>query len=96
MTNPKRLLFEDEETHAKLVKRAFEESEWEIHHVSSLEGALKWLGENEKSLLIIANYHLPDGSGLDLTRGVREKQRYRGPHHNPDRLWHRRVGGSIA
>ena len=37
------LLVEDEEAHADLIKKAFEGSskEWEIHHASSLEGALR-------------------------------------------------------
>ncbi|RZN73829.1 MAG: response regulator, partial [Candidatus Methanolliviera hydrocarbonicum] len=59
MINPQRLLLvEDEEAHADLIKKAFEGSskEWEIHHASSLEGALRWLDENEKPSLIIADY----------------------------------------
>ena len=65
------LLIEDEEPHAELVRWAFEENstEWEIHHVESISDALKWLEENKPSL-VIADYLLPDGTGLDLAKGV--------------------------
>ncbi len=66
------LLIEDEEPHAELVCRAFEENtaEWEIHHVESISDALKWLEENKKPSLVIADYLLPDSTGLDLAKGV--------------------------
>lgn len=64
------LLLEDELPHATLIRKAFEEnsSEWKIHHVASLEGAIKWLEENETKppSLIIADYRLPDGRGVEL------------------------------
>ena len=70
------LLIEDEETHAELVRRAFKEnsSEWEIHHVVNISEALKWLEEHERPSLIIADYSLPDGAGLDLTKGAKNPE----------------------
>jgi len=66
------LLVEDEETHAELIRRAFEQngSEWDFHHVVSILDALKWLEENKKPSLVIADYRLPDGTGLDIARGA--------------------------
>jgi light-regulated signal transduction histidine kinase (bacteriophytochrome) len=62
------LLIEDEEPHAELVRRAFEENsaEWVIHHVESICDAFKWLEENKKPSLVIADYLLPDGTGEQL------------------------------
>jgi len=66
------LLVEDEETHAELIRRTFEQngSEWDFHHVVSILDALKWLEENKKPSLVIADYRLPDGTGLDIAMGA--------------------------
>jgi len=66
------LLVEDEEAHAELIRRTFEQngSEWDFHHVVSILDALKWLEENEKPSLVIADYRLPDGTGLDIAKGA--------------------------
>jgi len=66
------LLIEDEEAHAELVRRIFTENkpEWKIYHVSRLGDAFKWLDENEPPSLIISDYRLPDGTGLDITKGA--------------------------
>ncbi len=72
------LLVEDEEIEVELIRRIFKDDslEWEIFNVSSLKEALKWLDENKSPSLIIADYFLPDGSGLDLLKEVmgREKR----------------------
>lgn len=72
------LLIEDEETHAELVHRAFEEngSKWDIQHVGSIKEALKWLEENKSKppSLIIADYRLPDGTGLDIAKGAKSPE----------------------
>jgi len=64
------LLIEDDESHAELIRRVFwdNRSAWEIHHVVSISDGLKWLEENKMPNLVIANYLLPDGTGLDLTK----------------------------
>jgi len=68
------LLIEDEEAHAEFVRRAFEGtgSKWEIHHVVSIKEALKWLDGNKSNppSVIIADYLLPDGTGLEITKGA--------------------------
>ncbi len=64
------LLIEDDESHAELIRRVFwdNSSTWEIHHVVSISDGLKWLEGNKMPNLVIANYLLPDGTGLDLTK----------------------------
>jgi two-component system sensor histidine kinase/response regulator len=64
------LLIEDDELHAELIRRVFWDngSAWKIHHVVSISDGLKWLEENTMPDLVIANYLLPDGTGLDLTK----------------------------
>lgn len=66
------LLVEDDELHAELIRRAFGDnsSVWDVHHVICIGDALKWLEGNEIPYIVIADYLLPDGTGLDLTKGA--------------------------
>jgi DNA-binding response OmpR family regulator len=64
------LLVEDEEAHALLIRRIFEENDarWKIDHVESIGKARKWMNEHiGQDFLVISDYRLPDGNGLDLT-----------------------------
>jgi len=65
------LLIEDEEAHAMLITRVFEESgqDWKIIHKFTMSDAKVWLDENKNNPpdLVISDYKLPDGTGLDLT-----------------------------
>lgn len=69
------LLVEDEDAHAVLIKRAFKEDRlsWVFHHVKQIKDALEWINANrsERSFLVIADYLLPDGNGLDLARNAK-------------------------
>lgn len=66
------LLVEDDDSHAELICRAFEDigSLWDVQHVLDLGDAFAWLERSESPTLVIADYLLPDGTGLDLTRGA--------------------------
>ncbi len=67
------LLVEDEESHALLVQRIFEENDacWKIDHATSIREAKKWINEHTgQDFLVISDYRLPDGTGLDLTGGA--------------------------
>jgi len=68
------LLVEDEEPHAEVIRRIFEEDgpDWLIHHVSNISDALKWLEINRESppTLVISDYRLPDGNGLELAKNA--------------------------
>jgi PAS domain S-box-containing protein len=68
------LLVEDEPAHAELVKRAFEErgGETDLAIVNSLAEARSYLTSNHPPELIIADWRLPDGDGLDLLLVDRE------------------------
>jgi predicted transcriptional regulator/FixJ family two-component response regulator len=65
------ILVEDNVGHAAFIRRLFEgeDPRWNFHHVVNLRDALKWIEDNEgRSFLVIADYLLPDGCGLDLAR----------------------------
>lgn len=66
------LLVEDEEAHVKLIRRLFEQDspDWSIHHVDRIGDAAKWLELNRESLpmIVISDYRLPDGNGLELAQ----------------------------
>lgn len=68
------LLVEDNDAHAVLIQRIFDEngSAWSVSRVSTLAEARRFIDENRDSLpdIVIADYRLPDGTGLDLTRGA--------------------------
>ena len=66
------LLIEDEEIHAELIRRIFKKNsrEWDICHVTSIKGALRWLEKNDPPSLVIADYLLPDGTGLEIAKGA--------------------------
>lgn len=68
------LLVEDEAAHAELVRRAFEErgDATCLSIVSSLAEARAYLTSNHPPMLIIADWRLPDGDGLDLLQVDRE------------------------
>jgi DNA-binding NtrC family response regulator len=76
------LLVEDEESHAELIRRFFEEDspEWSVHHVSGVTEALRWLERNGSlnrsaaPILVIADYRLADGTGLDLAKDAKSPE----------------------
>jgi DNA-binding response OmpR family regulator len=72
------LLVEDEESHAEVVRRVFEEDgpDWLIDHVSNISDALKWLEINKVSppKLVISDYRLPDGNGLELAKNAQSPE----------------------
>lgn len=64
------LLVEDDDKHAELIRETFRESksEWKIYRVATLKAALEWLQEAETKppFVVVADYHLPDGTGLEI------------------------------
>jgi PAS domain S-box-containing protein/putative nucleotidyltransferase with HDIG domain len=68
MDNPVNiLLIEDDDSHAELIQRAFEDqaSEMQMHRVKSLTEARSHMLSNKPSL-IIADWRLPDGESMEL------------------------------
>jgi predicted transcriptional regulator/CheY-like chemotaxis protein len=71
------LLIEDNVGHAAFISRLFEEngSIWNFHHAINLRDGLRWIEENKGgSFLVIADYLLPDGRGLDLAGDAESPQ----------------------
>ncbi|NPV62100.1 MAG: response regulator [Methanotrichaceae archaeon] len=73
--HPPILLVEDDEAHAEMICRIFEEDgpHWLVKRVCGLSEALNWLEDNRSNLpsLVIADYRLADGTGLDLAKDAR-------------------------
>lgn len=67
------LLVEDEDPHAELIQRAFEDQgpEFQIHRVRSLSEARDYIREREP-MLIVADWRLPDGESLELLPNTRD------------------------
>jgi response regulator RpfG family c-di-GMP phosphodiesterase len=67
--NQEILLIEDEEAHSTLVRRAFDASgmHYELVVVETLAAAREWL-LTKTPVLIIADWKLPDGEGLELLK----------------------------
>lgn len=60
------LLVEDEEAHAELIKRAFEnENNYYLHIVSTINEARHYI-ESSRPQLVITDFMLPDGKGTEL------------------------------
>jgi two-component sensor histidine kinase len=68
--SPKILLVEDDDAHTELIARAFaaEPEAWNIKRVKSVSEARASLAQEDFGL-ILADYLLPDGKGLDLIDG---------------------------
>lgn len=94
------LLVEDEEAHVELIRRAFVESpeEWLIHHAATFNEAIQWLAENESTppSLILADYRLPDGKGIDIIEKAKKLGDAGGrrPGYHLNRVWLRRASGA--
>ena len=67
------LLVEDEDPHAELIKRAFEDqgTEFQIHRARSLSEAREYINKFDPKL-IIADWRLPDGESLELLPNHRD------------------------
>lgn len=72
---PDILLIEDEESHVELIRRAFEESEFQAQLLvaTTLAAAREHLEFPPVELdLVIADWRLPDGDALDLVRSAKQ------------------------
>ncbi len=67
------LLVEDEDPHAELIQRAFEDQgfEFHIHRVRSLGEAREYL-QSRQPRLIVADWRLPDGESMELLPNHRD------------------------
>lgn len=71
------LYVEDELAHVELTQRTLEDNlpgRFVLYHVDSLRGALKMLEKEPDIDLVLTDLRLPDGSGLDLLKKVKEMQ----------------------
>jgi len=69
---PKILVIEDESRVAELLKRGLEESEHSVRIADSVSNGLS-LFTKEPFDIVVSDVMLPDGSGFDLCRKIREK-----------------------
>jgi diguanylate cyclase (GGDEF)-like protein len=68
------LLVEDDKGDALLVRKVLRKKKpkWNVHVTVDAQKAIEWLSKNEPPDLIISDYMLPVGSGLDVVRTARE------------------------
>lgn len=67
------LLVEDDDDHFLIIQLIFEHDNlnWKVNRVASVAGARRWIEDHRGGdFLIISDYRLPDGTGLDLIQGA--------------------------
>ena len=70
------LYVEDEIAHVELAQRTLEEKlqdKFVLYHTDTLGGALKRLDAEPDIDLVLTDFRLPDGSGLDLLNRIQER-----------------------
>src|SRR5262245_51816818 len=72
------LIIDDEETYARSLKRLLERRRIHAEHAVSLAEAHARLAQRGFDLVLL-DYLLPDGSGLDLIRPIRQLQKFGPP-----------------
>jgi DNA-binding response OmpR family regulator len=71
------LLVEDDEDHFFMVQWIFEQDgpSWKVNRVASIGAARIWIDDHRGlDFLIISDYRLPDGTGLDLIQGAEQPE----------------------
>lgn len=69
------LLVEDNEDHAEMARHALtQDTEWSVHLVTTVEEACQALEEAGYDLVVV-DYELPDGDGLEVLDYLREARR---------------------
>ena len=71
------LYVEDEIAHVMLTERVLEENlnhEFKLIHAETIESALRLLDTEKDIDLVLSDLRLPDGTGLDMLRKVRERK----------------------
>ena len=89
------LVVEDEPDQRRLVAGILEAEGYQIHQAGTLSEARDAL-ENQSLDVILSDWQLPDGTGLELLEGLRQRgDRERGANRvrHGDRLRNDRTGG---
>jgi len=71
------LVVEDNDDHFFIVQLIFEQDgpSWKIHRAASIGEARRWIDDHRgQDFLIISDYRLPDGTGLDLIHGAEQPE----------------------
>lgn len=71
------LVVEDNDDHFLIVQLIFEQDgpSWKIHRAASIGEAHRWIDDHRgQDFLIISDYRLPDGVGLDLIKGAEQPE----------------------
>jgi len=71
------LVVEDNDDHFLIVQLIFEQDgpSWKIHRAASIGEARRWIEDHRgQDFLIISDYRLPDGTGLELIQGAEQPE----------------------
>ena len=71
------LVVEDNDDHFFIVQLIFEQDgpSWKIHRAATIGEARRWIEDHRGGdFLIISDYRLPDGTGLDLIQGAEQPE----------------------
>jgi DNA-binding NtrC family response regulator len=73
------LAVEDDAVTRRLVGWVLSQHDFRVLEARNLAEARNWLSTDPDLALVMSDYHLPDGTGLDLLAGLREQGRSRVP-----------------